>query len=138
MSNSLPNMPLPDYDRPPVVEVVSGIQFKPIKGLTGAYVGVLWEKFKTEYPRITEVAPLAPIIEAFDDEASIRQMAVFDDIFGLSRTWFETPDGNALIQVQRDRFLHNWKKAKDTDQYPHYAHVIGSFRKCLETFEAFL
>lgn len=39
---------LPDYDRPPVIEVVSGIMFQPIKALAGPYLGVLWEKFKPD------------------------------------------------------------------------------------------
>jgi hypothetical protein len=79
----------PDYEKPPVAEVVSGIQFKPIKGLTGLYLGLLWEKFKPDYLLVKEVAPLAPAIESFD-EAPAREMALFKDIFGLTRTWFET------------------------------------------------
>jgi uncharacterized protein (TIGR04255 family) len=131
------NRLLPDYEKPPVIEVVSGIQFKPVKGLTGPYLGTLWEKFKPDYPRVKEVAPLAPVIELFDDTPG-REMVSFENLFGLTRTWFETNDGNGLIQVQRDRFLYNWKKEKDTDQYPHYDYVISNFRKCLESFEEFL
>jgi hypothetical protein len=59
---------LPDYEKPPVIEVVCGILFEPIKGLTAPYIGVLWEKFKSEYPRCKEVAPLVPVIERFDEE----------------------------------------------------------------------
>jgi len=128
---------LPDYDKPPVIEVVSGIMFQPIKALAGPYLGVLWEKFKPDYQELKEVAPLIPIIERFD-EAPPEEAFPFRDVISLSRTWFETSDGNRLIQVQRDRFLHNWKKAKDTDEYPHYDYVIGNFRKCLEKFEQFL
>jgi uncharacterized protein (TIGR04255 family) len=130
------NNKLPDYEKPPVAEVVTGIQFKPIKGLTGAYIGVLWEKFKPEYPRLQEVAPLAPVIEGFD-ETPAREMLSFGD-FSPSRSWFETASGNGLIQVQRDRFLHNWKKEKAADEYPHYESVITNFRRHLETFEKFL
>ena len=129
--------PFPDYEKPPVVEVVSGIQFKPINKLAGPYLGMLWEKFKTSYPVIKEAAPLMPAIESFDD-APRREMASFPDLFGLTRTWFETNDGNGLIQIQRDRFLHNWKKEKESDKYPHYEHVIGKFRYSLEIFEKFL
>ena len=128
---------LPDYDKPPVIEVVSGIMFQPIKALAGPYLGVLWEKFKPDYQQFREVAPLIPVIERFD-EAPPGEAVSLGDAFSFSRTWFETSDGNRLIQVQRDRFLHNWKKAKDTDEYPHYDYVIGNFRKCLEKFEQFL
>jgi uncharacterized protein (TIGR04255 family) len=129
--------PFPDYEKPPVVEVVSGIQFKPINKLAGPYLGMLWEKFKTNYPVIKEAAPLMPAIESFD-VAPTSEMASFQDFFGLTRTWFETNDGNGLIQIQRDRFLHNWKKEKQSDTYPHYEYVIGKFRQSLEIFEKFL
>jgi uncharacterized protein (TIGR04255 family) len=132
-----PNSVLPDYEKPPVIEVVCGILFEPIKGLTAPYIGVLWEKFKSEYPRCKEVAPLVPVIERFDEARPPDDLA-FGEIFSLPRTWFETSDGNGLIQVQRDRFLHNWKKEREEDQYPHYDYVIGNFRKCLTTFEEFL
>jgi uncharacterized protein (TIGR04255 family) len=128
---------LPDYEKPPVIEVVCGILFEPIKALTAPYIGVLWEKFKSEYPRCKEVAPLVPVIERFDDAGALDQ-ASLGEIFSLPRAWFETSDGNGLIQVQRDRFLHNWKKERDEDIYPHYGYVIGNFRKCLATFEEFL
>jgi uncharacterized protein (TIGR04255 family) len=135
------NKVLPDYEKPPVIEVVAGITFQPIKALTGPYLGVLWEKFKPDYKGIREVAPLLPVIERFDEGRPEETLPFGDgigDIISGSRTWFETTDGNALIQVQRDRFLHNWKKEKDTDEYPHYDYVISNFRVCLEKFEQFL
>jgi uncharacterized protein (TIGR04255 family) len=128
---------LPDFEKPPVAEVVSGIQFKSIKNLTGPNLNLLADKFRTEYPVVKEVLPLAPVLESFGD-APAREMASFDHIFGLTRYWFETTDGNGLIQVQKDRLLHNWRKEKDTDHYPHYDYVIGKFRSCLEVFEGFL
>jgi len=128
----------PDYEKPPVVEVVSGIQFESIKDLTGPNLSLLGEKFRADYPSIKEVMPLAPALESFNEAAPTREMASFDHMFGLTRYWFERNDGNGLIQVQKDRFLHNWRKAKDSDKYPHYDHVIGNFRSCLKTFESFL
>jgi uncharacterized protein (TIGR04255 family) len=128
---------LPNYENPPVTEVVCGILFQPLSMLTAPYLGTLWEKFKPTYPRCKEVAPLAPVIERFD-EGPERSEVPFERLFSLSRTWFETTDGNGLIQVQRDRFLHNWKKERDNDRYPHYDYVIENFRNHLQQFEAFL
>jgi uncharacterized protein (TIGR04255 family) len=128
---------LPDYETPPVIEVVSGIMFEPIKGLAAPYLGRLWEKFKSKYPRCKEVAPLLPVIERFDEAVPVEGLP-FGAGFPAPRTWFETVDGNGLIQVQRDRLLHNWKKEREEDQYPHYDYVINNFRECLATFEEFL
>jgi uncharacterized protein (TIGR04255 family) len=129
---------LPDYERPPVIEVVSGITFEPIKGLAAPYLGLLWQKFRSQYPRCREVAPLLPILEKFDESISSVESPPFGGEFPGPRIWFETADGNGLIQVQRDRFLHNWKKERDEDQYPHYDYVIKNFRGSLATFEEFL
>lgn len=128
---------LPDYEKPPVIEVVSGIMFEPFKGLAAPYLGILWQKFKSKYPQCREVAPLLPVVERFD-EAVAGGSLPFGEGFPTPRTWFETADGNGLIQVQRDRFLHNWKKEREDDQYPHYDYVINSFRECLTIFEDFL
>jgi len=128
---------LPDFDRPPVNEVVCGIQFQPLKAMTVPYLGLLWQKFRSVYPKCREVAPLIPVMERFD-EPSPEELNPFADAFPSPRIWFETTDGNGLIQVQRDRFLHNWKKERDDDEYPHYDRVIARFRDCLTTFEQFL
>lgn len=127
---------LPDFDRPPVGEVVCGVQFVPIRAFTMPFMGLLWGKFKATYPKSQEAPPLLPIIEKFDESSS--EEFPFGDGLPPPRVWFETNDGNGLIQVQRDRFLHNWKKEKDSDIYPHYDHVIANFRDCLVTFEGFL
>lgn len=132
-----PGKLLPDYEKPPVIEVVSGIMFEPLKSLAAPYLGILWQKFKSKYPRCKEVAPLLPVIERFDEAASVEGFP-FGEGLPMPRTWFETADGNGLIQVQRDRFLHNWKKERAEDQYPHYDYVISNFRECLAIFEEFL
>lgn len=58
----------PDFDAPPVIEVVCGIYFKSISNLLAPHFGLLWEKYRDEYPICQEVAPLAPAIERFDGE----------------------------------------------------------------------
>ncbi len=113
---------LPDYERPPVIEVVCGILFKSIDKLLAPHLGLLWEKYKTEYPVCREVPPLAPVIERFEEAPRIDlQLA---DVPPLPRIWFVDEKENGIIQVQRDRFLHNWKKVLPEDEYPRYPQVI--------------
>ena len=45
------------------------------------------------------------------------------------RVFFINTRRTELLQVQRDRFIHNWRKIGDGDQYPR-------FERMLETFEA--
>src|SRR5205823_1160448 len=56
----------------------------------------------------------------------------------LPRCWFLNASGTQLIQVQRDRFAHNWRKVGDGDAYPRYERMRDAFKRELEVFETFL
>ena len=126
----------PDYENPPVVEVVCGVQFNPIDKFYAPYLGLLWEKFKPEYPRCNEVPPLAPLIERFDEEK--HGGMELSNLPPLPRIWFIHKNENGIIQVQRDRFLLNWRKIKATDEYPRYPFVIENYFSSLNQFTLFL
>ena len=128
---------LPRYEIPPVVELVCGILFESLHKFLAPHIGLLWEIFRTEYPNMRQIMPLAPLIERFDATPS-PAVSLPDDFPLHPRVWFETKDGTGLIQVQRDRFLYNWKKVKPDDKYLHYDYVIRKFANCLSQFESFL
>lgn len=127
---------LPEYKSPPVIEVVCGVLFKPLEGLLAPHLGVLWERFRADYPVLQEQPPLAPVFERFDDSPPIQ--IEIKDRPPLPRTWFVHQEENGIIQVQRDRFLHNWKKVRPSDEYPRYRSVIKMFRERLASFASFL
>jgi len=126
----------PDYKKPPVIEVVCGVHFKSLNNLLAPHLGLLWEKFKAEYPTCKEVAPFAPVIEQFEGEKQIK--LDFQEVPPLPRIWFIHKSDNGIIQVQRDRFLHNWRKVRPHDEYPQYPIVIDMFKSKLSQFESFL
>jgi uncharacterized protein (TIGR04255 family) len=126
----------PDYENPPVIEVVSGILFRPINTLLSPHIGLLWEKYRSEYPQCREVAPLNPVIEQYDEPP--RTTLEIADVPPLARVWFVSEAGNAIIQVQRDRFLHNWRKINPEDEYPRYSKVKEMFTDRLQRFQGFL
>jgi uncharacterized protein (TIGR04255 family) len=99
-------------------------------------LGCCGRDLKPEYLRCREVPPLAPVIERFDSEPAEAEIT-FTEI-PLPRIWFETEDENGLIQIQRDRFLHNWKQGATKETYPHYQNVFEKFSSHLHTFESFL
>ncbi|KPJ58593.1 MAG: hypothetical protein AMJ42_02985 [Deltaproteobacteria bacterium DG_8] len=134
MKTSKPS--LVNYQNPPVIEVVCGILFKPIVDLLAPHLGLLWERFRSQYPNSREVPPLAPIIERFDGERQVK--FELTDVPPLPRIWFIHSNGNGIIQVQRDRFLHNWRKVRPDDEYPRYHKVIKMFRNHFSVFESFL
>lgn len=128
----------PAYESPPLTEVVCGVQFDELKDLLAAHIGLLWSaQFQKDYPRLKEVPPLSPVIESFQDTPRPRKLE-FSEKPPLPRTWFISENENLLIQVQRDRFIHNWRKVLDDDAYPRYPKVFSSFRTCLTTFLTFV
>jgi uncharacterized protein (TIGR04255 family) len=130
---------LPDYDKPPVVEVASSIQFGTIPGLDAARLGLLWTTFRREYPHTEQQPPLAHEIESFGAPA-LSQISFSVGQMISPRCWFKNEKGTRLLQVQHDRFVLNWRKLDiDDEEYPHYFNVL---RPALEReyarFEGFL
>ena len=129
---------LPDYASPPVVEVVVGLQFAPLTGLTLPHVGLYWARIRDEFVRAEEQAPIAHLVELPTprrDEGSAFRVQTKPE---LPRTWFVSEDGNRILQVQRDRFLHNWRKMREEDQYPRFPEVRDAFFRHWEMFCDFL
>ncbi len=127
---------LPEYDNPPVTEVVCGVLFKTLKSFRVPYFGVFWEQCKADYPTCQDVAPLLPLIEEFREEPVEGQFQMQD--IPLPRVWFISREETGLIQVQRDRFLHNWKRVRPSDSYPRYRTVIHLFKQQFQRFETFV
>src|SRR5829696_8254411 len=46
--------------------------------------------------------------------------------------------GSELVQVQRDRIVHNWRRLTPESPYPHYEALRPSFSEDLTDFQAFL
>lgn len=133
---------LPDYENPPLIEVVCGVIFTPIENILAPHFGLLWEKFKSDYPTCQEAPPLASVIESFDKlspmSIPVGDLLQFSEILPLPRIGFVHTTGSRVIQVQRDRFLHNWRRLRAGDEYPRYGNVIRMFREHLLYFDLFV
>jgi uncharacterized protein (TIGR04255 family) len=132
--------PRPEYDAPPVIEVVLSLQFEALDDLRTPQLGLLWSKFRKDFPQIEEHPPIAPIIESFELSHRERFGLQFEmsDIPLLPRMWFLNEAGTELIQVQRDRFIHNWRKTDKGQTYPRYEYIRERFRSELTVFASFL
>jgi len=127
---------LPDFKKPPVVEVVCGLLVRPIKEMKAPHLGDFWDRIRPEFARCEEQALLSPIVEATGAEPSPTLQ--ISDVPPLPRIWFISEDGNRLVQMQRDRFLFNWRRLKADDAYPHFGSVFGGFARFLEIFREFV
>lgn len=137
MSKSNPPK-LPEYENPPVIEVVCGLSFAPLEHFKAIHVGLLWERMRKGFPNVEEQPPLATHIEQLSLPTTPTAAIELMDRPPLPRVWFLDEPGNGIIQVQRDAFLHNWRKLKADDQYPRFRTVIASFRRHFETFISFI
>ncbi len=133
---------LPDFERPPVTEVVLGVQFKTDKPLRSLHLGLFWRTVREAFPDFREQPPLPPQIEELDPNVPVVSPAVNIRIgMGSSpspRCWFVDPLGNKFIQLQSDRFLHNWRKVIGEEAYPRYETIRDEFIGRWRGFVAFL
>ena len=114
---------LPDYRKPPVIEVVSGIAFEKLDKFKGPHIGLFWQRLRDEFPYCEHAVPL--------DLTDFRELP-------LPRMWFLNKEKNGLIQLQNNRFVYNWRKIRDDENYPRYREVIRAFKQNLDIFRVFL
>ncbi|KPJ53890.1 MAG: hypothetical protein AMS16_05040 [Planctomycetes bacterium DG_58] len=130
---------LPDYRKPPVVEVAAGLQFGAIQGLTGPRVGSYWSLIREDFPQVQEQPPISHIVELPAGKIPEQMPEVrVSMVPPLPRTWFVSADGTAIIQVQQDRFHYNWRKLRPEQEYPRYPTVKQAFFKHWDGFWRFL
>jgi uncharacterized protein (TIGR04255 family) len=128
---------LPFYSQPPVMEVACSVLFPSLEGLLCSHLGLLWQRFQPEYPLCDDVVPVASKIEAFDTKKADSQL-ILSNIPNLPRVWFINQDGTRIIQIQRDRFVHNWRKVDLDSEYPRYGILVKAFQEHLAKFNNFL
>lgn len=114
---------LPSYKNPPVNEVVCGMRFSTPDKLRIPHLGLLWNKFRLNYPSILHASPIA----------SIKGEIWVDDVTGLPlpRVWFINKSDDQLVQFQFDRFYFNWRYRQNV--YPRYPYVIEKFENVRNT-----
>jgi uncharacterized protein (TIGR04255 family) len=127
----------PEFEQPPVIETALGVEFKPIERWDIPHFGLFWERIRGDFPQYGVQPPLGSQIEMFDKPPVLPRI----DFQLLERPevrcWFFHSDADRLIQVQRDRFLHNWRKAGDSE-YSRYGKIKPKFQSAWESFCDFL
>lgn len=115
--------PLPSFKNPPINEVVCGVRFNPSDNFRIPHFGLLWEKFRSDYPIIQHAPPLV----------SAKGEITIDTASGipLPRIWFINKEDDQVIQFQIDRFYFNWRRRKN--DYPRYSYVIKQFENLWNT-----
>lgn len=132
----------PNFKKPPVIEVVLGLQFEPLNSFMTTHVGKLYEIYENDYPIISEHSLLEPKFENFNTDTFAPNRMVFNlvDNKAIPRVWFVSRDDSRLLQLQRDRFIHNWRRKEPSEEipYPRYEKIREEFKLRYKQFLEFL
>ena len=130
---------LPKFHNPPVTEVALAVQFDTLSALSAIHLGLLWQDvFRVRFPKQEDHPPRAPAFEEFGIRKPKTIEVKIEQQYPTPRRWFLNESETKLIQVQNDRFVHNWRKIKGDEDYPHYDIILDTFMRELENFRQFL
>ena len=128
---------LPEFENPPINEVVCGVQFERSNKWQTSHFGIFWERVQHDYPNFSDQPPLLVLPDPMKPPAPEVGIAIRDEAFPLRRVWLIDQTGRFLMQLDPPRFLHNWRKVEDTDPYPHFQAAYSRFTNSLELFRSF-
>jgi len=130
---------LPDFDDPPVVEVYLSVQFEPIVEFDAGRLNACWNELRSEFPRAKHQLVLGHELEQFGGAPAQPTPPV--QLWSLEvpvRLALTSADGARLIQIQADRFVHNWRKIAVAAPYPRYEEIRERFEAYFATFNRVL
>src|SRR5712692_9072521 len=136
---SATNGAIHSFKKPPVTEVVLGVSFRALPGLSVPYLGQLWrENFAEHFPSIEEQPPYTPPLERFDPGGLMPSISLEFQAVTIPRLWFRTKEGDELLQVQRNWFACNWRKVAPGAAYGRWAPRRAAFEKWFSIFSEFV
>ena len=130
---------LPDFNDPPLNELVVGVQFAAIPGYDLINAGEVHSLYRDRYPSVELRAPQPPFFETFGapaTEAGVR----FEMGMQTShpRFWFISEDKHDLVQFETTRFMHNWRQIDGIGgKYPRYEAVMENFKTELAQLDGY-
>jgi uncharacterized protein (TIGR04255 family) len=121
-------MHLPEYENPPLVEVILGVQFERLSAFKNAHLGAFWKMLDRDWQTPSDAAPLQPQFERFEDSAKWGhvggQLLLVSD--PPLRVQIKNRKGDQMIQLQNGRLHFNWL-GEAGGSYPHYDKVRDHF-----------
>lgn len=119
---------LPNFEAPPINEVAMGVTFAPIEGLLPTHFGLFWSKFRKEFSKSEEAAPLST-----PEGLPMSKIGL-----PLPRFWLIHNEEQYLIQLQSNMFYFNWRQQDDSQVYPRYSNIKPLYYDYLQRYVEFL
>lgn len=138
------NLPYPDFENPPVVEVALAVQFERMAGFRYVHQGLLWQRFADTFPHVEDHAALEQLVETFGvpEGRRLAVQLISGNVAPAVRSWLLNETRTELLQIQPDKLVHNWRKigpgVDEASQYPRYEHIRQQFGDELKIFCAFV
>jgi uncharacterized protein (TIGR04255 family) len=126
-----------DYERPPVVETILGVQFDPLSRMSNAHQGLFWSGLGASWPKLSDSPPLEPQFERFTGENWLAPNIAFRVVQTMSsRLQIKNEEEDRLIQLQNGRLHLNWLGNGGGD-YPRFSRTLSEFVEIVERFHRF-
>ena len=130
-------MLLPDFKKPPVVEVAVSVQFDE-PAISGPLLMLRWSQVRNNFPKYEEAPPIPLDIETFDGPREPRFEFEISDAPPTPRFFMKSESESEILQIQENMFGYGWRKLATTDEYPRYKKIISGFKRELAAFQTFL
>jgi uncharacterized protein (TIGR04255 family) len=121
-----------------VIETLLSVQFAQLEKFSIPYFGLFWNEIREAYPGHAIKPPLGQQVEQFGAPPGPPTLGFAITQEPLARCWFISREDDQLIQVQRDRFIRNWRKGPQTPEYPEYSVLRPRFEADWLRFVRFL
>lgn len=126
---------LPSFRKPPVIETVLGLEFTPLDAWLISHFGLFFGDNSPDFAKFEAKGELPPSIESFTEQTTklVPQVQLVEapDIRG----WYLSEDDREIIQIQKDRFIFNWRKGESELPYPRYDEYLKP--RFIERYSAF-
>jgi uncharacterized protein (TIGR04255 family) len=136
----VPDVALPSFDHPPIVEVVAAVKFERLPAEAIAHLGAFWKSILSdEFPRVQSQPPYAAPIERFGRDVLVPPFTLaLDQDFPAPRLWFLNESGDELVQLQLDWLACNWRKVSPDAEYGRWPARRAAFVKAYEQLNSYL
>ena len=133
-------MALPGFHRPPVTEVVAGVTFRSLEGLTTPRMVEAWQsEFSAGFPKVQEQPAYIPQAENLDFPELPPKLTIALELAppNVPRFWFLNNDEDELLQLQRNWFACNWRKVRPKAEYSRWPAIRTAFERQYGRFLSF-
>ncbi|MBX3373899.1 MAG: TIGR04255 family protein [Phycisphaeraceae bacterium] len=130
---------LPSFRKPPVIETALSVQFRPLKRMSNAHLGLFWSRVRGAYPKLQDADPIEPQIERFGtDVPRVRfpQLRIAAS-HPPARLRMSSASGHVMLQLQNGRLVFNWRRLDGENEYPRWTRVEPQFQAALRELTAF-